>query len=40
MLTCMLGSVKGEKSENLKGKGKLGNGKWQEVKNKLIINLN
>ena len=27
MLRCMLGSVKGVKSENPKGKGKLGNGK-------------
>ena len=27
MLRCMLGSGKGEKSENLKGKEKLGNGK-------------
>ena len=28
MLRCMLGSVKGVKSENPKGKGKLGNEKW------------
>ena len=27
MLRCMLGSVKGVKSENPKGKGNLGNGK-------------
>ena len=27
MLRCMLGSVKGVKSENLRGKGKLGNEK-------------
>ena len=27
MLRCMLGSVNSIKSENLKGKGKLGNGK-------------
>ena len=31
MLRGMLGSVKGEKSENPKGKGKLGNGKRGEV---------
>ena len=37
MLRCMLGSVKGEKSENPKGKGEIG--KWKkgrELKNKLI----
>ena len=28
MLRCMLGSVKGVKSENPVGEGKLGNEKW------------
>ena len=32
MLRCMLGSVKGEKSENPKGEGKLGNGKGEVKK--------
>ena len=36
MLRCMLGSVKGEKSENPKGKGKLGKGIKGGIKNKLI----
>ena len=31
MLRCMLGSVKGLKSENPKGKGKLGNEKGGDV---------
>ena len=33
MFRCMLGSVKGEKSENPKGKGKLGNGIMGGIKN-------
>ena len=32
MLRCMLGSVKGEKSENPKGEGKLGNEKGGKLK--------
>ena len=40
MLRCMLGSVKGEKSENPKGKGKWGNGIRGELKNKLIKLIN
>ena len=38
MLRCMLGNVKGEESENPKGKGEIG--KWRKggiKKNKLII---
>ena len=33
ILGCMLGSVKGVKSENPKGKGNLGNGKGGDFKN-------
>ena len=33
MLRCMLGSVKGEKSENPKGKGEIGKWKRREIKN-------
>ena len=32
MLRCMLGSVKGEKSENTKGERELGNGIMGELK--------
>ena len=39
MLRGMLGSVKGEKSENPKGEGKLGIGKWG-INNKINIKLN
>ena len=37
MLRCMLGSVKGEKSENPKGKGEIG--KWKRGKLKKIYKL-
>ena len=36
MLRCMLGSVKGEKSENPKGKGEIR--KWNKWGGKLKIN--
>ena len=39
MLRCMLGSVKGEKSENPKGKGKIGKWKRGEIKKYKLIKL-
>ena len=36
MLRCMLGSVKGVKSDNPKGEGNLGNGKGVYLNNLII----